>query len=84
VYWDGGPQAIEYFIAHHLKDCTKNLICNALRLTTIEFDSDNDQSPDNRLKSVSPKKRLTRFQNRHGSAKPAMSSDKGNPLRISM
>jgi len=84
VYWDGGPQAIEYFMAHHLKDCPKNVICNALQLKTIEFeDSDNEQSPTNHLKSVSPRKQLTRSQNR-GSAKPAVISKKGNPLRIGM
>jgi hypothetical protein len=87
VYWDGGPEAIEYFMAHHLKECPKNVICNALQLRTIEFedsDGDGDQSPTYRFKSVSPKKRLTRSRN-HGSANPtAVISKKRNPLRVGM
>ncbi|KAM6501725.1 hypothetical protein JOM56_001702, partial [Amanita muscaria] len=72
VYWDGGPEAIQRFMAHHLKECQNNVICNALELRTVEFDdSDNDEpSPSHRFKSVSPtRERLTRSQDRLGSGK---------------
>ena len=77
VYWDGGPPAIEHFLLHHLKDCPKNTICNALQLTTIEFeDSDSDENLTNH---VSPKKRSDCSRNCVG---PGGVSQKTNPLRI--
>jgi len=80
VYWDGGPKAIECFMAHHLKECQNNVICNVLQLRTVEFeDSDSDEpSTSNHLvhsKTVSPRKYSTRSQDCHGGAKP-------NPLCI--
>jgi len=82
VYWDGGPQAIEHFMLHHLKDCPKNAICNALQLRIIEFDDSDgnyDESPINHSKSVSPRKQLTRTRNHHSSE---VNFEKENPLRI--
>ena len=76
VYWDGGPNAIARFMAHHLKECQNNIICNALELRSIEFeDSESESSTSNCFKSVSPGKRLTRSQ-------IPSSGAKNNPLRI--
>lgn len=83
MYWDGGPQAIEVFIGHHLVECSKNVICNALQLTTVEFDDCNDSEPSptvtNRFKSASPRKYATRSQTSSCSGKQ---TEKVNPLRI--
>jgi hypothetical protein len=80
VYWDGGPNAIERFMTHHLKECQNNVICNALQLRTVEFeDSDSDElGTSNRSKSVSPRKRLTCSQDHRRSTKLAANK----PLRI--
>ncbi|KAJ7474430.1 hypothetical protein B0H11DRAFT_2282268 [Mycena galericulata] len=37
-YWDMGPKAIKAFLAHHLKVCHENDICNRLRLQDLEFE----------------------------------------------
>jgi hypothetical protein len=71
-------------MAHHLKECSKNMICNALQLSTVEFEDGNEiePSPTNRFKSVSPQKRLTRSQVASGST--IKEAAKVNPLRIGM
>jgi hypothetical protein len=55
LYWDGGPKAIERFVAHHLKVCEQNVICNALSLRTVEFD-DEDGGLSGSCKLVSPRR----------------------------
>lgn len=83
VYWDGGPQAIEHFMGHHLKDCSKNVICNGLQLRTVEFEDSDESEPSttNHFKSASPKKYLTRSQKSTGSAKKV---ENAHPLRTGM
>jgi hypothetical protein len=73
VYWDGGPNAIERFMTHHLKECQNNVICNALQLRTVEFeDSDGDElGTSSHSKSVSPRKRSTRSQDHRSSTELA-------------
>ena len=54
IYWDCGPKAIKHFITHHLKTCHDNAICNALALTTTEFDdSDNDKLKESHMRKAS-------------------------------
>ena len=40
LYWDGGPKKIELFMAHHLKECENNPICNSLHLLTVKFEDE--------------------------------------------
>lgn len=47
LYWDGGPKKIELFMAHHLKECENNPICNSLRLVTVEFEDELDAGEGN-------------------------------------
>jgi len=58
LYWDHGPKAIVCFLGHHLKECANNVICNALSLTTVEFEDNdsNESSTSKHFKSVSPRK----------------------------
>ena len=79
VYWDGGPQVIEHFMGHHLKECSTNVICNALHLRTVEFEDSNESEPRPILhfKSPSPRKYLTRSQK---SSDRAEQTKKVNPL----
>lgn len=83
MYWDGGPKAIEHFISHHLKDCSENVICNALQLKTVEFEDSEETEPSPTVtkcfKSVSPRKYVTRSQMSNSGRKP---TEKVNPLRI--
>ncbi|KAJ7149434.1 hypothetical protein C8R43DRAFT_1192522 [Mycena crocata] len=37
IYWDGGPEAIQRFLDHHLKDCDNNYICNKMDMQNMEF-----------------------------------------------
>ena len=53
LYWDGGPNAIKRFMAHHLKDCRNNAICNGLFLTTIEFDDSDDDKKELHMRKAS-------------------------------
>jgi hypothetical protein len=80
VYWNGGPNAIECFMTHHLKKCQNNMICNALHLQTVEFeDSDSDGlGTSNHFKSVSPRKCSTHSQGHRSSTRLVANK----PLRI--
>ena len=53
LYLDGGPKKIELFMAHHLKECENNPICNSLHLVTIEFEDEGEDKNFN-LKPPSP------------------------------
>lgn len=58
LYWDGGPKKIELFMAHHLKECENNPICNSLQLLTVEFDDELDSGKGKISKS--PLRRCTK------------------------
>ena len=58
LYWDGGPKKIELFMAHHLKECENNPICNSLHLLTVEFEDELDS--DEGKNSKSPLKKRTK------------------------
>jgi hypothetical protein len=51
LYWDGGPKKIELFMAHHLKECENNPICNSLHLMTVEFEDEPDLGKGKNSKS---------------------------------
>jgi hypothetical protein len=38
MYWDGGPNAIEHFLSHHLENCDENYICHKIDMKGLEFD----------------------------------------------
>jgi hypothetical protein len=58
LFWDGGPKKIERFMAHHLKECENNSICNSLHLLTVEFEDELDLGEGK--KSKSPLKKRTK------------------------
>ncbi|KAF7346249.1 hypothetical protein MSAN_01852000 [Mycena sanguinolenta] len=38
MYWDGGPNAIQHFLDHHLENCDKNYICRKIGMKELVFE----------------------------------------------
>ncbi|KAJ6450145.1 hypothetical protein C8R45DRAFT_1084008 [Mycena sanguinolenta] len=89
MYWDGGPDAIQHFLDHHLESCDDNYICRTIAMKELVFEwgqptTPTSDSQSSRARSLSVTGSPQRKRQRTSQAPLLQSPPKYNngPLRI--
>ncbi|KAJ6505038.1 hypothetical protein C8R45DRAFT_1181007 [Mycena sanguinolenta] len=89
MYWDGGPDAIQHFLDHHLESCGDNYICRTIAMKELVFEwgqptTPTSDSQSSRARSLSVTGSPQRKRQRTSQAPLLQSPPRYNngPLRI--